>query len=704
MPNNNMDSSRCTVVVLYQPQPRPYTIDDNHNTQEDKPAYIDMLRSTFSQVYLQSSPAEALDRVKQINHVSPTVFLIDLDALVDTVHDDDDSVYTLSCSSSCSNNSSISTTTDARVTWIKRITCDLDRTPIVVCSSNESTTFMLEYIHAGAADYLLKPLRLDVIKTLFLRLHRCKTDFRMHESVNGSSFPSSPVSCPDNFISSVPITMNSTLSQFDRYKDMLVRDMQFTKTFVDIYAPLPLHNKYIPLSSERAIFLKQRVSSWDFYPFDFDHGELIHCVYLIFEDVLRFTRVVDPPPTEDQLYDFIIDLSSAYHDGNPYHNFAHAVDVLQCLYYFLCKSEQVPNKKTTSGPNVIRRRDLLRPIDVFALLVAAIGHDVAHPGVNNVFLSKSGAPLALLYNDRSILENFHSTVLFQILKKHNFDQLVGGVGSPEYEEFRKTIITSILATDMALHNDYVSKVKDQANRLRNMDIKALDASAKEQERLLLCSGLIKCADISNVTRPFLRATQWAELLLEECTNQGDLERELGMPVGPLNDRDKVILEDSQIGFIRFVALELFQSVEAILPELSFAVHEIEENLTQWELRKHSKTTSDEKTLSSKYAAPLVETTGKKRSSSSMDYPSVEALHKRVSLESTRSGHSTFTKLPSMPTLAMRAYDGSDLPNDDLPTSRLTDAMDDEYHQAPQANWNTSSHDAASPMYCQCSIQ
>ena len=63
-------------------------------------------------------------------------------------------------------------------------------------------------------------------------------------------------------------------------------------------------------------------------------------------------------------------------------------------------------------------------------------------------------------------------------------------------EFRKTVIASILATDMSLHNDYVTKIKDQAARLRNLS--ALDESAREEERMLLCSALIKCADISNV--------------------------------------------------------------------------------------------------------------------------------------------------------------------------------------------------------------
>lgn len=43
--------------------------------------------------------------------------------------------------------------------------------------------------------------------------------------------------------------------------------------------------------------------------------------------------------------------------------------------------------KTKSATNK-RPQDVLRPKDIFALLIAAIGHDAAHPGVNNMFLVK----------------------------------------------------------------------------------------------------------------------------------------------------------------------------------------------------------------------------------------------------------------------------------------------------------------------------
>ncbi|KAI8377478.1 uncharacterized protein BYT42DRAFT_345856 [Radiomyces spectabilis] len=465
---------------------------------------------------------------------------------------------------------------------------------------------MLSCIQAGATDYLLKPLRLDVIKPLFLKIHRYRHDSKTHNS----SLPSSPISCPDHYISNsiprsaamtaTPSMTNTTSSSTitgsittlcdnvtHRIKDIFHKDIQFTQAVMDIYVPTRLPNHHMRLTTENTARLKAKVSSWDFSPFDFDHEELIHIVYIIFNEILSTKELSHITITEGQLYDFIIDLSNTYRDENPYHNFAHAVDVLQCIYYFISQLGVLDHPSMETDP--ILPHHLLRPKDVFALFIAAIGHDAAHPGVNNMFLINSATPLAMLYNDRSVLESLHSMTLFHIMKRHHLDQIVGGAGSTDYQEFRKTVVTSVLATDMSLHNDYVCKIKDQAVRLREADLKTMDATARENERLLLCSALIKCADISNVTRPFRRGAKWAELLVQEFLSQGDLEKELGMPVLPMNDRDKVVLEESQIGFIRFVALDLFQSIRDVIPPISFAVDYMQDNLKRWENLKNTKT-------------------------------------------------------------------------------------------------------------------
>lgn len=46
-------------------------------------------------------------------------------------------------------------------------------------------------------------------------------------------------------------------------------------------------------------------------------------------------------------------------------------------------------QKPVCGVGTRRAREVLRPQDVFAVLVAAMGHDVGHPGLSNAFMVSS---------------------------------------------------------------------------------------------------------------------------------------------------------------------------------------------------------------------------------------------------------------------------------------------------------------------------
>ncbi|VDP67888.1 unnamed protein product [Schistosoma mattheei] len=88
-----------------------------------------------------------------------------------------------------------------------------------------------------------------------------------------------------------------------------------------------------------------------------------------------------------------------YHVDNPYHNATHAGDVLQASAYFLQHS---------------LIRSICTNIDEVATLLAAIVHDVDHPGKTNPFLVNSNDPLAILYNDIAVLESHHAAVSFEL--------------------------------------------------------------------------------------------------------------------------------------------------------------------------------------------------------------------------------------------------------------------------------------------------
>ncbi|CAM0140218.1 unnamed protein product [Umbelopsis sp. WA50703] len=303
--------------------------------------------------------------------------------------------------------------------------------------------------------------------------------------------------------------------------------------------------------------------------------------------------------------------------------------------------------------------------------MASIGHDVGHPGVNNMFLINTGTPLAILYNDRSVLESFHTMALFHILKKHGIDQVLGGPRSTTYAEFRKCIVHVILATDMALHNDYVGKFRDQAHRLQEhgtLDIS--DTAVCERERTLLFSAIIKCADIGNVSRPFKHGLKWAQVLVDEFSAQGDLERELGLPVMPINDRGKLSQEDVQIGFIKHVALPLFQVVDTIIPNFTFTVDAIKENLDLWEQRKG-----------------LVE-----------DPPAdAKSCHTQASEEVIHSRRSSLTNINPYGIQSFKIQDDATL----KPKSSVRSLADMFSKHKREVDWQTS--EAPSPL-CACCIQ
>ena len=178
----------------------------------------------------------------------------------------------------------------------------------------------------------------------------------------------------------------------------------------------------------------------------------------------------------------------------PYHNFRHVVDVLQATFNFLVNIGALPPFASAGqgAPKQSASASLIEPFEALTLLITAIGHDVGHPGVNNGFLTTLNAPLAQLYNDRSVLESFHCAAYSQILRRYwqaAFDDC----------KMRKLMISSILATDMGLHFEYMKKMGDAQDKFRaETSTEGWDARATEAHKALVCALIIKCADISNV--------------------------------------------------------------------------------------------------------------------------------------------------------------------------------------------------------------
>jgi 3',5'-cyclic-nucleotide phosphodiesterase len=339
------------------------------------------------------------------------------------------------------------------------------------------------------------------------------------------------------------------------------------------------------ISQERAEFVQEAISDWHFPAHELDMDELTCGTLYMLERQLQSPDLVEYRLPREELVGFLLATRRQYkHEREVhYHNWRHAVDVTQSIYSFLvffglCPSRDSSERRTPELSGIER---VLTPLDGLILLVSAIGHDVGHPGVNNAFLVACNHPLAQMYNDKSVLENYHCAAYSQLLRRH-WPKLATISG------FRSTMISTILATDMQRHFDYMSQLGELKEKVSNGDVTMEDWSDKDKEhtRELLMAILMKAADISNVARPFDVSATWAKILMDEFARQGELEAELDLPTclfgGPPNKEDMLAAAQSQKGFMSLFGSPLFSGIAEIMPCVRCAFTTLESNQDTWE--------------------------------------------------------------------------------------------------------------------------
>ena len=219
-----------------------------------------------------------------------------------------------------------------------------------------------------------------------------------------------------------------------------------------------------------------------------------------------------------------------------------------------------------------RLKTLFDPLDQAICLIAAIIHDVDHPGRNSAFLSNSNHELAVLYNDMyvllynidlfdsilicflflslkhsSVLESHHAAYAFRLTVLGPDSDRVNifkNLDRETYRECRQSIIDMVLATEMTKHFEHLTKfvrtfqsfniVDDEQltinlDKYKNIDVDDDDDNisttttvsdlATPENIVLIKRMLIKCADVSNPGRPTKLCEIWANRIASEYCDQ-----------------------------------------------------------------------------------------------------------------------------------------------------------------------------------------
>ena len=293
-------------------------------------------------------------------------------------------------------------------------------------------------------------------------------------------------------------------------------------------------------------------------------GKVILDSFGLYSDEIISTEKLDP---------FLVSISNQYYKTTLYHNSMHGADVTQslCLYFLNSNAEEICQSLV---------------LDLLGILIAALGHDLGHPGLTNPFHINSSSELAITYNDVSCLENFHTSKLFRTIRNPETD-IFEKLSVQDYKTIRKRMIGNILSTDMANHGKIMTVIKsriaiNKAENKTKFELLSGNEKTKFEEQQSLFDFLIHSADLAHNTKLFNISLKWVELLSEEFWLQGDKEKSMNLPVSFLCDRDNYNIPNSQVGFIKGFIIPTFDCLINIFPSLKYTMDNAKTNLKKWE--------------------------------------------------------------------------------------------------------------------------
>ncbi|OCT97156.1 hypothetical protein XELAEV_18009379mg [Xenopus laevis] len=258
---------------------------------------------------------------------------------------------------------------------------------------------------------------------------------------------------------------------------------------------------------------------------------------------------------------WILSVKKNYRKNVVYHNWRHAFNTAQCMFAAL-ETGKIQSK--------------LSDLEILALMIATLSHDLDHRGVNNSFIQRSEHPLAQLYC-HSIMENHHFDQCLMILNSQG-NQILSGLSVQDYKTVLKMIKKAILATDLAL---YIKRRSDFFELVNKKKFKWDDPSQKE----LFLSMLMTACDLSAITKPWPVQQRIAELIAAEFYDQGDKERrELNTePIDLMNREKKDKIPSMQVGFIDAVCLELYEALTQVSESCYPLLDGCQRNKQMWQI-------------------------------------------------------------------------------------------------------------------------
>ncbi|XP_070771056.1 dual specificity calcium/calmodulin-dependent 3',5'-cyclic nucleotide phosphodiesterase 1A [Enoplosus armatus] len=283
-----------------------------------------------------------------------------------------------------------------------------------------------------------------------------------------------------------------------------------------------------------ALTALKEVDQWSFDVFSFHEGTGDHALkFLVYDLLTRYDLINRFRIPVQALVQFVEALENGYSKHrNPYHNLIHAADVTQTAHFLMLHTGLM---------------HWLSELEILAMVFAAAIHDFEHTGTTNNFHIHTRSEVAILYNDRSVLENHHVSAAYRLMAEEDMNILVN-LNKDDWRELRALVIEMVMSTDMSCHFQQIKTMRNALTQTLSID------------KVKVLSLMLHAADISHPAKAWPLHYRWTHSLMEEFFRQGDKEVELGLPFSPLCDRKATMIAQSQIGFIDFIVEPTFSGL------------------------------------------------------------------------------------------------------------------------------------------------
>lgn len=209
----------------------------------------------------------------------------------------------------------------------------------------------------------------------------------------------------------------------------------------------------------------------------------------------------------------------------------------------------------------------LKALDWITCIVAALGHDVGHQGMDNLYLKETNNDLTVLYNDHMALENMHCAEIFQLILKdeYNFAQ---SIGRSNWKVFRENLIDLVLGTDFSTYRETAGKLNCFVSENLAEDCFLLKGKP------FILSIVLKCADVGHFGKELELYDTWSKLLLSEYMELSNQDCSNFI----LRKEEEFFTSNSK--FINQHVLPLYQSFEAYISPHNHTIENILKNLKE----------------------------------------------------------------------------------------------------------------------------